>query len=96
MLTLTSFYNKYPFHTNLKPSDRPVETVEKRIAAGYTELWYKAKNFTSEDGRHHNKFVVVVRKKANVLEAITLFSYIFCVFLFLVGVFNALVLLLRY
>ena len=94
VLTLTSLYNKYPFHTTLKSSDRPVETVERRIAAGYTELWYKAKNFTLEDG-YHNKFVVVARKKASVLEAITLFSYIFCVFLFLVGVFNALVLLLR-
>jgi len=94
VLKLTSLYNKYPFHTALKSSDRPVESVEKRITAGYTELWYKAKNFKSDDG-YHNKVVVVVRKRANVLEAITLFSYIFCVFLFLVGVFNALVLLLR-
>jgi len=86
VLKLTSLYNKYPFRTAIRSSDRPVETVEKRVVTGYTELWYKAKN---------NKFVVVVRKKADVLEAITLFSYIFCVFLFLVGVFNALVLLLR-
>ena len=86
VLKLTSLYNKYPFHTTIRSSDRPVETVEKRVVTGYTELWYKAKN---------NQFVVVVRKKADVLEAITLFSYIFCVFLFLVGVFNALVLLLR-
>jgi signal transduction histidine kinase len=93
VLKLTSIYNKYPFHTALKSSDRPVETVEKRAVTGYTELWYKAKNFTSSG--YHNKFVVVVRKKADVLEAITLFSYIFCVFLFLVGVFNVLVLLLR-
>jgi signal transduction histidine kinase len=94
VLKLTSLYNKYPFHTAIKSSERPVETVEKRPVTGYTELWYKAKNFSIDDG-YHNKFVVVVRNKADVLEAITLFSYIFCVFLFLVGVFNALVLLLR-
>ena len=80
-LKLTSLYNKYPFRTALKSSEMPVETVEKRTVTGYTELWYKAKNFR-RDG-YHNKFVVVVRKKADVLEAITLFSYIFCVFLFL-------------
>lgn len=85
-LTVTSPYNKYPFRTSLRSSDRQLETIEKRLAEGFTELWYKAKN---------NKVVVVVRKEADVLEAITLFSYIFCVFLFLVGLFNALFLLLR-
>lgn len=85
-LTVTSPYNKYPFRTSIRPSDRPLETVEKRMEGGFAELWYKARN---------NKSVVVVRKKAEVLEAITLFSYIFCVFLFLVGLFNILLLLLR-
>src|SRR6185503_15988860 len=85
-LTITGADNKYPFHTLLQPSERPVETLEKRLENGYTELWYKAKA---------NKIIVVARKKADVLEAMTLFSYIFCVFLFLVGFFNALVLLLR-
>ena len=37
----------------------------------------------------------MARKKADALEAITLFSYIFCVFLFLVAFFNLLILLLR-
>ena len=86
VLKHTIIYNKYPFHTSIIPAERPVETIEKRLVPGYTELWYKAKN---------NKFIVVARKKADVLEAITLFSYIFCVFLFLVGLFNALILLLR-
>jgi two-component system, NtrC family, nitrogen regulation sensor histidine kinase NtrY len=85
-LTVTSPFNKYPFRTSLRLADRQVETIEKRLAEGFTELWYKAK---------HNKVVVVVRREADVLEAITLFSYIFCVFLFLVGFFNALFLLLR-
>lgn len=86
VLKQTIVYNKYPFHTFIKSTEKPVETVEKRPVPGYTELWYKAKN---------NKFIVIARKKADLLEAITLFSYIFCVFLFLVGLFNALILLLR-
>jgi signal transduction histidine kinase len=86
VLIETIEYNRYPFRTIIKPGERPVETVGKRVVPGYTELWYKAKK---------DKFVVVARQKADVLEAITLFSYIFCVFLFLVGLFNALVLLLR-
>ena len=86
VLVETIEYNRYPFRTTIKPGERTVETVERRVVPGFTELWYKAKK---------DKFVVVVREKADVLEAITLFSYIFCVFLFLVGLFNALVLLLR-
>jgi hypothetical protein len=30
VLKFTSLYNKYPFHTTLRSSDRPVETLEKR------------------------------------------------------------------
>jgi two-component system nitrogen regulation sensor histidine kinase NtrY len=78
--------NKYPFPTVLKPSDIPEERVEKRAVGNSTELWYKAKS---------DKIVVIAREKANTLEAITLFSYIFCIFLFLVAIFNLLLLLLR-
>ena len=78
--------NKYPFPTTLDRKDVPEETIEKRVKTNYTELWYKAKG---------NKIIVVARKKADALEAITLFSYIFCVFLFLVAFFNILLLLLR-
>jgi two-component system nitrogen regulation sensor histidine kinase NtrY len=78
--------NKYPFPTSLDQKDVPKETIEKRVKTNYTELWYKAKG---------NKIIVVARKKADALEAITLFSYIFCVFLFLVAFFNLLLLLLR-
>jgi two-component system nitrogen regulation sensor histidine kinase NtrY len=78
--------NKYPFPTMLDPKEIPKETIEKRIKKSYTELWYKAKG---------NTIIVVARKKADALEAITLFSYIFCVFLFLVAFFNLFLLLLR-
>lgn len=78
--------NKYPFPTTLDSTEVPDETIEKRIKKNDTELWYKAKG---------NTIIVVARKKADALEAITLFSYIFCVFLFLVAFFNLFLLLLR-
>ncbi|HEX6846054.1 MAG TPA: HAMP domain-containing sensor histidine kinase [Chitinophagaceae bacterium] len=91
--------NKYPFPTNLTASDIPDELFEKINRNGYTELWYKAKsgyNQQSEKSKPvESKIIVLVRKKATALEAITLFSYIFCIFLFLVAFFNLLLLLLR-
>ena len=78
--------NKYPFSTILNPIDVPEETIKKKTTETSTELWYKASG---------NKIVVVARNRENVLEAITLFSYIFCVFLFLVAFFNLFILLLR-
>ena len=82
--------NKYPFSTILDTADVPEETIEKRTTQTSTELWYKASGAAGG-----NKIVVVARNKASALEAITLFSYIFCVFLFLVAFFNLLLLLLR-
>jgi signal transduction histidine kinase len=82
----TGLNNKYPFPTTLKSSDIPEERIEKRTVGNSTELWYKAKK---------DKIVVIAREKANTLEAITLFSYIFCIFLFLVAFFNLLLLFLR-
>ena len=78
--------NKYPFSTILDTSAVPEETYSKRVTETSTELWYKAKS---------NKVVVIAREKNDALEAITLFSYIFCIFLFLVAIFNLLMLLLR-
>jgi signal transduction histidine kinase len=78
--------NKYPFPTVIDSSMIPEETVKKKITETSTELWYKATG---------NKVVVVAREKDNTLEAITLFSYIFCIFLLLVALFNLLMLLLR-
>lgn len=78
--------NKYPFPTTIDTSVVQEETIKKKTKKDYTELWYKAKK---------NTMIVVARKKADAREAITLFSYIFCVFLFLVAFFNLFLLLLR-
>ncbi len=78
--------NKYAFATTLMPEDVPEQQYDRRVRGSFIELWYKASN---------DKVVVIAKKRDSVIEAITLFSYIFCAFLFLVAFFNLLVLVLR-
>lgn len=70
--------NDYPFPFRLDSSEIPKTEFDLRRKNGYNELWYKAKK---------DKVVVISRKSNFLLEAITLFAYLFCAFLFLVGVF---------
>jgi signal transduction histidine kinase len=79
-------FNKYSFATKLEPGEIPTERITKKAKGDFVELWYKASG---------QKLVVIARKKDTLLEAITLFSYIFCVFLLLVGFLNLVALLLR-
>ncbi len=72
---LVSIMGNYPFPTWLKEGDTPVDEYRSVDNGDYNELWYKA---------NKNKVVVVAREKETMLEAITLFSYIFCSFLCLV------------
>jgi two-component system nitrogen regulation sensor histidine kinase NtrY len=73
---LVSPSNKYPFATSITDDEVPKQEYEKRINGDYDELWYRASN---------DKVVVMARKRDTGIEAITLFSYIFCSFLFLVA-----------
>ena len=72
---LVSFSTKYPFHTSIAQDEKPTEEFERRLNGSFDELWYRASS---------KKTVVMARKKDTIIEAITLFSYIFCSFLFLV------------
>lgn len=72
---LVSPSNKYPFPTTITDAEVPEQEFEKRINGDYDELWYRASN---------EKVVVMARKRDTIIETITLFSYIFCSFLFLV------------
>lgn len=72
---LVSPPGNYPFAIWLRDQDIPVEEIERKSNGDFDELWYKASN---------EKVVVVTRKKETAIETITLFSYIFCSFLFLV------------
>lgn len=83
---LISASNKYPFRINLMQDELPVNEYERRINGDYDELWYKASN---------SKIIVIAKKRNTLLESITLFSYLFCAFLFLVALLQIVSLLLR-
>ena len=83
---LVSSSSKYSFRISLMGRDIPQQEYERRIAGDYDELWYKAST---------NKVVVIAKKRDTLLESITLFSYLFCAFLFLVGIIQAITLLLK-
>ena len=73
-LKLVSSHNEYAFPLQL-PTDhsRPYSfrSVKKK---GYDELWYKS---------GAGKAVVIVKQDNFFIEAVTLFSYLFCTFLFI-------------
>ena len=75
---LVTYYNNYPFPTQLDDSLVPRKDFVQRKNNGYDELWHPI-----SDGK-----VIVIAKKDNLLiEAITLFSYLFSAFLILVALF---------
>lgn len=77
-LQLVNNHNDYAFATKLTRQEVPKEEFEIKNKKGYDELWYKA-----SPGN-----VVIIAKEDNFfIEAITLFSYLFCAFLVVTGVF---------
>lgn len=75
-MRLVSPLGNYPFPIWLTAAEIPKEEFKQVKKGDYDELWYQAGN---------EKIVVVARKKEATIETITLFSYIFCSFLFLVA-----------
>ncbi len=73
---LISQPGNYPFATWLSDTEIPREEFERRINGDYDELWYKVSN---------ERVIVIARKRETFIQTITLFSYIFCSFLFLVA-----------
>ncbi|HLO82278.1 MAG TPA: HAMP domain-containing sensor histidine kinase [Chitinophagaceae bacterium] len=78
--------NDYPFPRSLNSDEVSFSEYEFRNRNGYSELWYK---------QGGDRIVVITRKTNILLEAITLFAYLFCAFLFLVGCFQLTSLLMR-
>ena len=85
-LRLISPPGNYPFPIWLTATEVPKEEFQQRKNGDYDELWYKAGG---------DKVVVIARKKQATIETITLFSYIFCSFLFLVAFVQLISLLLK-
>lgn len=77
---LINSFNDLSFSRELSSARVPMYEIEWRDEISRSELWYKPSN---------NKVVVVVKKQALSLEAITLFAYFFFSFLFIVLLFHA-------
>jgi len=75
---LVTYYNNYPFPTELDDSLLPRRDFEQRKNNGYDELWHLV-----SDG----KIIIIAKKDNFLIEAITLFSWLFCAFLILVALF---------
>ncbi|HEY9259886.1 ATP-binding protein, partial [Chitinophaga sp.] len=83
---LVSNNNDFPFPIRLYPHDVPLSDVSVKSIQGYSELLYRA----SPD-----KVVVVVKENRMFVEFITLFAYMFCLFLLIVVVYKAFDLLIK-
>lgn len=77
-LQMVSRHNDYAFPSHLQTNQLPREEYEQRKKEGYDELWFKA---------GADKVVIIARKDSFFIESITLFSYLFCAFLFVTGFF---------
>jgi len=75
---LVTYYNNYPFPTELNDTLIPKKDFVQRKSNGYDELWHTV----SDD-----KIIVIAKKDNLLIEAITLFSYLFSAFLILVALF---------
>lgn len=85
---LLKLSNRYPFSTRLTAEQIASLTNEtnRKVNGDYDELWFKASN---------QRIVVITRKQDTLIETITLFSYIFSSFLFLILVVQILSLLVK-
>ncbi len=77
-LQLVNSHNDYAFSTKLMEKNIPNSEFVIRKNNNYDELWYKAGS---------QKVVVIAKENKLIIESITLFSYIFCAFLLLTGIF---------
>jgi two-component system, NtrC family, nitrogen regulation sensor histidine kinase NtrY len=73
---LVSYTGTHPFPLTLNKEQIPVGMVSHYDRGNYDELWYKGSN---------QKIIIIARKKESTIESITLFSYLFSAFLFVVA-----------
>ncbi len=73
---LRQYSSQYSFPVVLHEKDIPAGEFVNNSKDDYDELWFKASN---------QKIIIVAKKKDSLLEGITLFSYLFCAFLLMVG-----------
>lgn len=78
--------NDYSFPVKLYNSDIPKEDVAVRKENGYSLMYYKASR---------DKEVIVVKEDRSFIEFITLFAYMFCLFLLIIAIYRVLDLLVK-
>lgn len=83
---LVSNNNDFAFPVKLYASDVPKDEITIQSEKGYSRLIYKA----SKD-----KVVIVVKENRSFVEFITLFAYMFCLFLLIIAIYRALDLLVK-
>ena len=83
---LNTSSGKYPFQISISPDEIPKTEYDERQNGDFDELWYRANN---------NKIVVIAKKRDSLIESITLFSYLFCAFLFMVVLLQLIAVILR-
>ena len=77
-LQMVISHNDYAFPWQMSSAQLPKVDFETRKKEGYDELWYKA---------GADKVVIIAKKDNFFIETITLFSYLFCAFLFVTAIF---------
>ena len=77
-MQLVNSHNDYAFATRLTAEQMPKEEFTTFTRKGYDELWYKA---------GPQKMVIIAKGNNFFIESITLFSYLFCAFLLVAGIF---------
>jgi len=87
----------YSFPTVLMPEEIPQKGFSQRSVTHYNQLWYNAgPDLISRDTKvGPDKIVVVIKKQDVVIEGITLFSYLFCSFLLMIGLLNIISVILK-
>jgi two-component system nitrogen regulation sensor histidine kinase NtrY len=75
---LINSHNDYPFSTSLPSQNFKGNEFRLVNNKEHDELWYNAGS---------EKYIVIVKEKRQILESITLFSYLFCAFLLLAACF---------
>lgn len=83
---LVSNNNDYAFPVKLYDSDVPNDEVTVRKVSGYSLMYYKASK---------EKVVIVAKEIRSFIEFITLFAYMFCLFLLIIAIYRALDLLVK-
>jgi len=83
---LVSNNNDFPFPIKLYYSDIPLTDVSEKTVNGHSMLIYKASR---------DKIVMVVKESRSFIEFITLFAYMFCLFLLIIIIYRLLDLLVK-